>query len=67
MSRTAGLSLAFALGVLLVSASGARAQNFGNVAINPYAGGVVEQVAACFSDETLNHIEISGGIEIWVY
>jgi hypothetical protein len=31
------------------------------------AGGVVEQVAACFSDETLNHIEISGGIEIWMY
>lgn len=31
------------------------------------AEGVVEQVAACFSDETLNHIEISGGIEIWVF
>jgi len=23
--------------------------------------------AICFSDETLNHIEISGGIEIWMY
>lgn len=31
------------------------------------AGGVVEQVAACFNDETLNHIEISGGIEIWLF
>ena len=31
------------------------------------AEGVVEEVAACFSDETLNHIEISGGIEIWMF
>jgi hypothetical protein len=31
------------------------------------AGGVVETVAACFDDETLNHIEISGGIEIWLF
>ncbi len=31
------------------------------------AGGVVERVAACFDDETLNHIEISGGIEIWLF
>lgn len=31
------------------------------------AGGVVERVAACFSDETLNHFEISGGIEIWAF
>ncbi len=31
------------------------------------AQGVVEQVAACFSDETLNHVEVSGGIEIWAF
>lgn len=31
------------------------------------SGGVVETVAVCFNDETLNHIEISGGIEIWAF
>lgn len=31
------------------------------------AGGVVQQVAACFTDETLNHFEVSGGIEIWAF
>lgn len=31
------------------------------------AQGVVERVAACFTDETLNHFEVSGGIEIWAF
>ncbi len=31
------------------------------------AGGVVEEIAACFNDEILNHFEISGGLEVWLY
>jgi hypothetical protein len=29
--------------------------------------GVVVAAAICFTDETLNHFEISGGLEVWLY
>jgi hypothetical protein len=29
--------------------------------------GVVVAAGICFTDETLNHVEISGGLEVWLY
>ncbi|MCK5439816.1 MAG: hypothetical protein KAI97_07715, partial [Gemmatimonadetes bacterium] len=54
MSRIAGLVFALAVTILLVTATGIRAQHVGNIAINPYGGALI------FDDGAVNDL----GLEV---